>query len=317
MHRSSSRVLIFAAALVFAGTAWTFAMQLVSTNVIGGRGGRAFSDSQIPADARVTEVRIQAGDRVDSVQMVYALSDGRTVAGPLHGGSGGRPNVFTLDSDEYITGISGRYGDNIDSMRIQTNKRTTPLYGGRGGDRDFRIDVPGGHQAVGFAGRAGDYLDAVGLVCAPIRVQAAQTVISGGGGGSVFADPGIPAGARIAEVRVWTGDLVDSIQMIYMLPDGRIVEGQRHGGSGGNAYSFPLETNEYIIGISGRYGDRIDSVRIQTNRRTSQLFGGRGGNRDFRVNVPGGCQAIGFAGRAGQYLDAIGLTYMQFARGRR
>ncbi len=318
MHRHHlARVWIVAAALLLVGTGLTFTMQVVSTEVVGGRGGRAFSDSQAPADARVTEVRIQSGDRVAAVQFVYALADGRSVTGPLHGGSGGRASVFRLDSDEYITGISGRYGDNIDSIRIQTNKRTSPLYGGRGGDRDYRIDVPGGNQAVGFAGRSGDYLDAIGLVCAPIRIQAATTTIAGGGGGTNFVDPGIPMGTRIAEVRLWTGDMIDSIQMVYLLSDGRILEGPRHGGSGGNAYSFPLEENEYIVGISGRYGDRIDSIRIQTNRRTSQLFGGRGGNRDYRISVPGGCQAIGFAGRSGQYLDAVGLTYMQLGRWRR
>jgi hypothetical protein len=39
------------------------------------------------------------------------------------------------------------------------------------------------------------------------------------------------------------------------------------------------------------------------------MFGGRGGRSDFRIDVPPGSQAVGFAGRAGDYVDAIGLTY--------
>jgi hypothetical protein len=108
-------------------------------------------------------VRIRAGDLVDAVQVMYALPDGRTSAGPRHGGRGGREYTFSLDGDEYITGISGRYGDLIDSIRIHTNKRTSPVFGGTGGSSDFRIDVPQGGQAIGFVGRSGARVDAIGL----------------------------------------------------------------------------------------------------------------------------------------------------------
>ena len=109
-------------------------------------------------------MRVRAGDRVDAVQMIYILADGRLLDGQRHGGGGGNESIIRLDSDEYITGISGRCGDTIDSLRIITNKRTSQLFGGRGGSRDYRIDVPAGNQAVGFSGRAGESLDGVGLL---------------------------------------------------------------------------------------------------------------------------------------------------------
>jgi hypothetical protein len=283
--------------------------QFARTEVIGGSGGRSFSEPELPEGARVMEVRVRSGEFVDSVQMVYMLAGGRTETGPRRGGSGGRNSSFRLDSDEYITGISGRYGDLIDSLRIHTNKRTSPLFGGRGGERDYRIDVPAGYQAIGFAGRSGSYLDAIGLAYIPIDTRTTQTRIEGGRGGSPFADQDIPERARISEVRVRTGDLVDSIQLVYTLPDGRRVEGARHGGRGGRTQVFRLQADEYITGLSGRYGDYIDSLRIHTNRRTSPLFGGRGGNRNYRIDVPSGNQAVGLAGRAGSFLDAVGLTY--------
>jgi hypothetical protein len=316
---------VIIAAALFCAVTPAFNQQLGVTDIYGGQGGDAFSDFQPPAGARIIEVRIRTGDRVDSIQMVYALADGRTVQGPRHGGSGGGLNSVRLDTDEYIIGISGRCGNSIDSVRIITNKRTSPLFGGRGGNREYRVEVPGGFQAVGFTGRAGNLVDAIGLTYAPTPVvrrrgflstptpsapaRIEQTPIVGGRGGSGFADSEVPAGARIAEVHVRSGDLIDSVQIVYLLPDGRFQEGTRHGGSGGRDNIFRLDPDEFITGISGRYGSNIDSLRIHTNRRTSPLYGGSGGNRDYRLDVPRGGQAAGFAGRAGEFLDAIGLTY--------
>ena len=153
----------------------------------------------------------------------------------------------------------------------------------------------------GFFGRSGN------------EPQPGQTTIAGGSGGTEFVDGDIPAGATIVEVHVRGGDVVDSVQLIYSLPDGRPFGAARHGGGGGRDAAFRLEPGEYIVGISGRCGTYVDSIRIHTNRRTSQLFGGRGGDRDYRVDVPDGNQVTGFMGRSGAYLDAIGLTYDQIA----
>jgi hypothetical protein len=299
------------------------------TRLFGGRGGRPFSDQDIPAGTQISEVRISAGDTIDSLQMIYVLPNGRTVEGERYGGSGGRQRVFRLDPDEYITGLSGRSGTTIDSLRIITNKRTSPTFGGRGGSRDFQVEVPAGNQAIGFTGRAGDTIDAIGLTYTQLprrrggggfgggvvgggqgnAGQYEQAEIYGGRGGRPFSDQDIPAGARITEIRISAGDTIDSLQMVYVLPNGRTVEGERHGGSGGRPATFRLNPGEYVIGIFGRHGDTIDSFGIQTNRRSSPIYGGRGGSRDFRINVPSGTEAIGFAGRAGDTVDAIGLTF--------
>jgi hypothetical protein len=258
---------------------------------------------------------------------MYMLRDGRTVAGPRHGGSGGNLNVFHLDADEYLVGISGRSGSYIASIQFQTNKRTSPTFGGSGGDRDFGIQVPPNAQASGFTGRAGQYLDAIGLTFVPLRrwpnssygnpsgnaPPPGQTSLAGGSGGSDFSDSDIPEGAQIVEVRVNGGQFIDSVQMIYSARDGRLLEAARHGGDGGRAASFRLKPGEYIVGLAGRCGRYVDSLRIVTNFRTSQTFGGRGGDRDFRIDVPEGTQVTGFAGRSGMYLDAIGFTYAKGA----
>ncbi|MBZ5643390.1 MAG: hypothetical protein LAO19_11565 [Acidobacteriia bacterium] len=311
--------LLMTIAAVSLGVKPAVAQQATATDVVGGPGGRAFLDADVEPGARVVEVQVHSGEFVDSVQLVYMLGDGRTVTGPLHGGPGGMLGVFRLDPDEYLTGASGRAGDYIDSIQFLTNKRTSPAFGGNGGRREFRVDVPANTQAAGFEGRAGQYLDAIGLTFSPLRrksffgfgstPQPGQTTLAGGSGGTEFVDADVPAGGRIVEVRIHAGEYVDSIQMIYTMPDGRPLEAARHGGDGGRGISFRLDQGEYIVGISGRYGQYVDSVRIRTNKRTSEVFGGRGGEREFRIDVPDDSQATGFIGRAGEYLDAIGLAY--------
>jgi hypothetical protein len=283
---------------------------LSTTRIVGGNGGTEFSDPDLPAGARVQEVRVFSGKYVDALQMVYILPDGRTTESVRHGGPGGRRNSFRLDSDEYITGISIRSGNYIDSIQIHTNKRSSQAFGGSGGGGGVRVDVPSGNQGVGFTGRAGDYLDAVGLTCSPLwLLPSGKTDAYGGRGGSTFADNRIPQDARVSAVYVWSGKYVDRIQLVYTLRDGSVLEGDPHGGSGGSRNVFNLEPGEYITGISGRYGDYIDGLTIRTNKRTSQRFGGSGGGRDFNITVPSGYQAVGLVGRAGGYLDAIGLAY--------
>lgn len=299
---------------------WTLAQRAPATEIAGGPGGASFSDPEPEWGERVVEVQVRSGEYVDSVQLVYISGDGRTLTGPQHGGEGGSLNVFHLDADEYLIGVSGRTGSYIDSIRFQTNKRTSPAFGGRGGSREFHVEVPPDSQVTGLVGRAGEYLDAIGLNFAPFRrrffsgfgsaAELGETSLAGGSGGATFADSEIPAEAFIAEIRVQEGEYIDSVQVVYQLPDGRsLVEAAKHGGGGGHTATFRLEPGEYITGLSGRCGTYVDSLRIHTNRRTSQLFGGRGGDREFRIDVPQGNQAAGFMGRSGEYVDAIGLTY--------
>jgi hypothetical protein len=281
-----------------------------TTTIVGGNGGDSFFDTNIPNGARVREVHIYSGAYVDAVQMQYSLPDGRTLMGPRHGGPGGQLSIFNIDSDEIILGISGRYGTFIDSLQISTTKRNSPVFGGSGGAREYRINIPDGNQAIGFVGRSGDYLDAIGLSYVPRSLSLiAFTKSAGGSGGSEFSDSDVPFRSRISEIRIRCGAFIDSIQAIYTLQEGTLYEGPVHGGNGGRSFVFRLDQDEYVTGISGRYGSNIDSIVIITNKRTSQKFGGNGGDRNFTINVPANYQAVGFIGRSGEYLDAVGLAY--------
>jgi hypothetical protein len=295
------------------------AQKPTSTTIAGKPRGDQFSDMEIPSKGRVSEVYVYSEKYICAVQMQFTLSDGRTRTSLLRGGSCGKENIFHLDLDEYIIGLSGRYDDDhINSIQIHTNKRTSPLFAGSEGSWDYTLEVASGNQAVGFVGRSGRYLNAIGLNFIPLStLMAGQTMIFGGKGGAAFSDEDVPRGARISEVRVISGDKVNSIQAIYTLLNGDLVEGAVHGDGDGSLNVFRLDPEEYVVGFSGRCSDRIHSLSIRTNKRTSQVFGRSGEGNIFTINVPSGNYAIGFRGRSSSYLDAVGLNYASIARKRR
>jgi hypothetical protein len=317
MKKSLSFAMTFIAMLVFSLGA--LGEKPASTIVTGRHRGDQFSDEKIPSRGRVSDVYIFSdSNHICAVQMQFVFPDGHTWLSPRHGGPGGQQNSFHLDADEYIIGLSGQYNDYIDSLQIHTNKRTSPLFGGSGGTQEYSIDVDAGNQGAGFVGRSGRYLNAIGLNFVSLTItQIRQTMVFGGGGGSAFSDESVPRGARISEVRVRSGNAVNSIQAIYTLLDGRLFEGKIHGGDGGALGVFQLDPDEYVTGLSGHSGENINSIAIRTNKRTSQVFGGDGSGGIFIINVPAGKQAIGFTGRSSSYLNAIGLNHAAVERKQR
>ncbi len=319
MKDSISCTMILLASSIIGMSAWGFGQQPASTTIVGIQQGAQFSDSQTASRGRVSGVYVFVdNDSICGLQVQFKLSNGRFSMSSRRGSSGGQRRFFQLDSDEYIVGLSGRYSTRIDSLRIHTNKRASPLFGGSGGTQDYQIDVGTGNQAVGFIGRAGRSLNAIGLSYLSLTIPlAGETIVVGGSGGSAFSDSDIPQGARISEVRVRSGEMIHAIQAVYKLGDGRVFEGEIHGGDGGTLSVFRLDSNEYLVGFSGRSGVHINSLSIRTNKRTSPVFGESRGGNIFNINVPLGNQAIGFMGRSGSYLDAIGLNYATIASSQR
>ena len=148
-------------------------MTIYDSRIVGGPGGEDFADLgggglqiELPPFARVRRVIIRSNRFIDGIQLVHSVN-GRTRSFSWHGGFGGTLHVFTLDYDEHITGISGRYGKYLDSLVIHTNKRPQTRYGGPGGGCPFLLRVPDGYHLMGFSGRSGVFIDAVGIRCRP------------------------------------------------------------------------------------------------------------------------------------------------------
>jgi hypothetical protein len=130
---------------------------------------------------------------------------------------------------------------------------------------------------------------------------------SGGYGGSPFVDS-IPSSAVPSEILIHSGSYVDALQMVLQLPNGQIGYMDRHGGDGGDDDTFDLRDGEYITAIGGRYGQYVDSIQFYTNMRISTIYGGSGGEADYYYEAPPGWQIVGFYGRSGDFVDAIGVV---------
>jgi hypothetical protein len=135
--------------------------------IFGGPGGAPFVDDPDP-EARLVGVSIRFGDFIDAISAVYRQPGRDRLRAVVHGGNGGGPGVFELAEGEHIVAISGGVGKFVEWIQIHTNRRSSNPFGRPGDGRDFRIDVPEGHVMVGFVGRSGDYLDAIGLALRPV-----------------------------------------------------------------------------------------------------------------------------------------------------
>jgi Jacalin-like lectin domain len=82
------------------------------------------------------------------------------------GGGGGVRKVLSLQPGEYITEVSGRYGSLVDSITTRTSRSQTMTWGGLGGVKGFDYQAPPGTQIVGFWGRSGQLIDAIGVLMA-------------------------------------------------------------------------------------------------------------------------------------------------------
>ncbi|HOU39995.1 MAG TPA: jacalin-like lectin [Promineifilum sp.] len=138
---------------------------------IGGEGGRPFDGYTIPDDARLTAVHVFAEWVLDALRLEWVDSNGAPGSHPPIGGLGGYHHTFYLDEDEYLTGISGRCGWYVDSVRFHTNKRVSDLFGGEGGEREYTLLASPGEEVAGLFGRCDWYIDALGLQLRPLAVR--------------------------------------------------------------------------------------------------------------------------------------------------
>ncbi|WP_018276167.1 jacalin-like lectin [Teredinibacter turnerae] len=141
--------------------------------------------------------------------------------------------------------------------------------------------------------------------------QKFEAGVSGGWGGTPFADNPPTDFSQIHDITLCGGSVVDSISTNIEDVYGNVQSYGKKGGNGGSCSTLYFYSGEYITSVTGRYGSRVDRMVITTNYGRTLSKGGNGGGGDFKYTANDQFQIAGFAGRSGSKLDAVGVIYLR------
>ncbi|XP_068657704.1 jacalin-related lectin 19 [Aristolochia californica] len=132
----------------------------------GGNGGTPWDDGSFTG---VREITLVYDRCIDSIRVLYDKS-GRPFLAEKHGGNGGSltARIKLQLPEEFLTSVSGYYSPMVKggtpvirSLTLKTNQRSIGPFGVEEGT-PFTFPMDGG-LIVGFRGRSGWYLDAIGF----------------------------------------------------------------------------------------------------------------------------------------------------------
>ncbi|MEX1362213.1 MAG: DUF4215 domain-containing protein [Nannocystaceae bacterium] len=163
-----------------------------------------------------------------------------------------------------------------------------PLRGGGGGGA-FEEECPEGEVVIGVMGRAGAYVDRVQVQCGSVELTSSET-----------------------------GSIQVSVE-----PGGTMTP---QGGGGGGDFSLGCEPGQVVVGFGGRSGSYLDQLSLRCapvlvlddpqagamsigfGAAVNTESAGGGGGGSFIAECPVGEVATIARGRAGNFLDAFGLS---------
>ncbi|KAJ4878098.1 Myrosinase-binding protein 2 [Raphanus sativus] len=298
----------------------------------GGNMGGAFDDGVFDGVKKITVAKEGSPfDCVSYIKIEYE-KDGKLET-RKHGTIRGELKEFSVAyPNEYITSVGGSYDRVpyyntvlIKSLIFKTNTgRTSPVLGGvtasgKPAGREFLLEDKCGEKLLGFFGRSGQALDAIGAYFGSLGAVG----LRGGNNGAAF-DDGIFIGVKKIIVAIEGGpfNCISYIKIEYV-KDRNFLETCEHGTIRGGLKEFSLDyPNEYITSVGGSYDHvlyyntvLIKSLIFKTNTgRTSPVLGGvtasgKPGGREFLLKGKRGEKFLGFFGRSGQALDAIGAYF--------
>jgi hypothetical protein len=193
MNRLSSKIrtrlalAVVACAAVFASPAGAV---VVPTAQVGGSGGTAFTQT-CPNGEILSGLQGTSGTLIDSVESICTKLDvlGDNFTDPVvlssHGGSGARGYDLECPKGWAVTGLTGRSGSFVDRVQLicapvqldgtvllGAAEKVDPFSAGGTGGSAFTIHCPGTTPARGIDGRAGTFVDRLGLGCENAGLQA-------------------------------------------------------------------------------------------------------------------------------------------------
>jgi hypothetical protein len=127
----------------------------------GGYGGVLFRLEPPDVNYRVKRITISSGDVLYSIKVEWEHE--KNTRESQCGGIGGSETTFELADDEKIQEVKVWYESYVNSVTIITNNQTYNIGGGNRG-RFSNFVVPVGEEFLGFIGRSGDFIDALGII---------------------------------------------------------------------------------------------------------------------------------------------------------
>ncbi|XP_057785508.1 agglutinin-like [Salvia miltiorrhiza] len=302
-----------------------------------------------PKDGAIKKIIVGCGWIIDSLMFKADHYSAK------FGSPGGFVKIRIDYPSEFLIGISGTYGkgehmsDNVCTLTFHTNKNQYGPFGSKPGPTPFSL-IANGAAVMGFHGRCGQYVEAIGLYIKPLsslstelKKQPSQNASScvprfllpprsaaamGGNGGRDW-DDGVFAAVKGVHVcvRVDTG-VLSAVRFSYLKNDGSAFLSPFHGGyCEGDVHLKEVsisktvvfcEEDEYLIGVDGFNGvaegsNVVTSLSFMTNKGRYGPLGAEIGTYFTSMNS-GECsrKVVGFHGRCGAYLDAIGLHTQYF-----
>ncbi|KAH6761072.1 hypothetical protein C2S51_018021 [Perilla frutescens var. frutescens] len=216
------------------------------------------------------------------------------------GGDGGE-RTAKIDIDfpsEFLTGISGThgsfwsYGHNICSLRFHTNKTEYGPFGSETGT-PFSVNAKG--PWGGDGGR--DWDDGVFSAVKGVHVR-------------LRSDTGVVSAVRFSYETGDGSDFLSPFHGSYC-----VEEMQRKTILFGEKDEFLIGVEGFIGALEGKVGvNVIRSITFVTNKAKYGPLGAEIGTYFSSLIFGGGCnrKVVGFYGRSGAYLDAIGLHTLYF-----
>uniref|UniRef100_A0A0E0R944 Jacalin-type lectin domain-containing protein n=1 Tax=Oryza rufipogon TaxID=4529 RepID=A0A0E0R944_ORYRU len=250
-------------------------------------------------------------EEIPDLKIFKEENAGLAKIGPWGGNRGRLYDIqIQLGPSEFLVEVSGTFGrfraalDIITSLTFVTNAQSYGPYGQREGT-PFHIPVQSSGCIVGFFGRAGWYVDAIGIYFGHAKIGPC-----GGNGGKAHDIMVLPH--RLENVTICSDIVIHSLAFSYSDHDGQHHTAGPWGGDGGNNQTIQFGPSELLTTVSGTFGsyntsyDVITSITLVTNIGCYGPFGKEKGI-SFNFPIQGNGSIVGFFGHAELYIDAIGV----------
>uniref|UniRef100_K3WKE8 Jacalin-type lectin domain-containing protein n=1 Tax=Globisporangium ultimum (strain ATCC 200006 / CBS 805.95 / DAOM BR144) TaxID=431595 RepID=K3WKE8_GLOUD len=273
--------------------------------------GLALSDGQqhpFSVESRsIQTVVVQCDEFVESIRVVSREEHTRNVLEQNRPTYGRHEHVFELLAGEKIVRVEIKSGHWVDAFRMVTSIRTSPWFGGLGGNDTQSIEAPHGHQICGFFGSRGNsYVGSLGILFCPDPAMSAAgpdslspapyaaSVCEHGqterfsllnlSQASLSYDAIVPlhVGAAIGIVVATTDNQVTFVQSFDSAHGFENIVARLYGSSQGNmeVHCFSLSPNERLVQIDVSYHGSdpssalVEGICFHTTTRCSSWFGG-------------------------------------------